>query len=86
MAVRDTLRIGGLIRIETDVSDYASIIEAEMRDVAGLAMLDESVTRLQEPACGVVSRRQRKTARENLSIYRFLLQRQHVSKTFANET
>ena len=86
VAVRDTLRIGGLIRIETDVSDYARIIEAEMRDVAGLAMLDESVTRLHEPACGVVSRRQRKTARENLPIYRFLLQRQHVSETFTDET
>ena len=85
-SVRDCLRADGVIRIETDVGDYARRIEQATRDTPGLTTIDVASGSSYEPKCEELSRRERKSVRDGLQIFRFCLRLEPASQSTCART
>jgi tRNA (guanine-N7-)-methyltransferase len=63
-ALARVLRVGGLVRVETDVEAYAQHIEQVLSDQSGLNLVSPEKSEPRFPICTVRSRRQKKQLRD----------------------
>ena len=69
------LKVGGLVRVETDVAAYAQHIEMVLSEHAELSAVCPTETHHRFPACNVRSRRQKKQSRDGLPQWIFVYER-----------
>ena len=80
-AVR-VLRPGGLLRVATDVEEYAEHIETVL-DASDLEVLTASDQHRPLPSCGQLSRREWRCEQDDLRVYRFTASKNGDAVSFA---
>ena len=70
--VAKSLRPCGLIRIKTDVADYASRIEANL-ELAKLSTVQEPHSGWTQPQCTQLSRREWRCRQDHTAVYKWLI-------------